>query len=161
MKKTWKLRGMGALAADTVRRAPSLRAAAKELGVNVSTLSRAIKAGTLPAPGARPAANSSVDTSSTKLSSGVTRENPTFTDAKAAGETFAAWARRTYTLTRAEDELITLAQAALDLANDASQSPTIRLQASARYAAVLRDLKLPTEDANGNTETTRRYPRTA
>ncbi len=67
-------------------------------------------------------------------------------DPAAGSETFAAWARRVFTLSRTEEELVGLAQAALDLAHDDGEPGSVRLAAAGRFQAVLKDLKLPTED---------------
>jgi len=141
-KQTWRLRGLPD-AAEAVRRAPSLRAAARQLGVAPSTLSRAVKDGRLPAPGRARARQD-------------TAETPTIY------ATFAAWARGTYQLTRAEDELIDLAQQALDLSRDPAASATVRLQAAGRYQSILKDLQLPQEDVgHGDATAPIRFPRQA
>jgi len=93
--------------------------------VNVSTLSRAIKEERLPAPVRQP------------------REAAAYTTEH---ESFLGWARATYDLSRAEDELAQLAQSALDLARNTETSAAVRLQAMAQYRAALRDLRLPTEE---------------
>jgi len=48
--------------------------------------------------------------------------------AAAEGSSFAEWTRRVYVLTRAEDELVGMAQAALDLARDPATPAALRLQ---------------------------------
>ena len=147
-KGSWKLRGLPG-AAEAVQTSPSLRAAATKLGVHVSTLSRAVKAGHLPGrSGAVP-----------RAAALQRKQQPT----AEPHPTFAHWARETYTLSRAEDELVTLAQQALDLARDPGSSPTTKLQAAAQYRATLRDLNLPDEDTrqHGDPETTVRQFRRA
>jgi transposase-like protein len=135
-KGSWKLRGLAAEAAEAVRTSSSLRMAARKIGVSPSTLTRAVKAGRLPAPG-RP------------------RRDPAVTPPvpPAAGSAFAEWAHATYTFTHAEGELVDLAQTALDLARDTALPAAVRLTAMAQYRACLRDLKLPDEDDDAKAQT--------
>ena len=129
-------------AAEAVRTSPSQRAAAALLGVNVSTISRAIRDGRIPPPGPR------------------TRQGST--DAGNGRERFSDWARRVYVLSRPELELVALAQHALDLAADLKTSPNTRLQAMATFRTLVRELRLPIEgEMHGNTTKTVRFPRPA
>lgn len=136
MKPSWKLRALGAEAAAIVAAAPSLREAARQLGVNVSTISRHVKAGRLPTPGRRPA---SVDTKGRQPK-------------RDRRGTFIEWACSRYEFSRAELEIVVNAQAALDLAGAKSQPAAVRLSAMREYRACLRDLKLPPDVEEGGDE---------
>jgi transposase-like protein len=128
-KRTWKLRGLPE-AAEAIRTSASLREAARRLGVHVSTLSRAIREGRLPAAAPR----------ALKSQAG---KKPTSPRRYAS---FRAWALGTYALSRPEREFVDLAQRALTLARDRRQSPTTQLQAMSAFRAIVKDLKLPAED---------------
>jgi hypothetical protein len=60
--------------------------------------------------------------------------------------------RHSYLLSRTEDELVTLAAAALTLAQDQAVSPVVRLTAMKTYQGLVRQLAL--EDPHGQTATT-------
>lgn len=135
-------------AADVVRRSPSLRAAARTLGVNVSTLSRAVKTGALRRTNSPPAAATIPDEDQPHV-------EPT---------TFRAWALSTFEFTRDELELVEIAQAALDMAHDPAAHGNLRLAAMREYRAARRDLNLPAPegDKHGEAETETRistFPR--
>jgi hypothetical protein len=138
-KRTWKLRTRPDAAA-VIAESGSLREAARRLGMNVSTLSRAVKAGRLPAPTRgsgpirRPAALAPVAPVAPP-------------DEAAPPRTFQEWALATFELTEAERALVAMAQAARDLAHDPAQPATTQLSAMAQFRACLKDLRLPTEDA--------------
>jgi transposase-like protein len=125
-KGSWKLRGLAAEAAEAVRTSSSLRMAARKIGVSPSTLTRAVKAGRLPAPG-RP------------------RRDPAVTPPAppADASSFSEWAAQTFDLTPAEAELVDLAQEALTLARDLSLAPPVRLAAMTQFRACLKDLQFP------------------
>lgn len=138
-------------AADVERaiaEAPSLAAAAKRLGVHRSSLVRWRKAGKVSggrAPRQRPGAR----VSATPPVSG--------TEAGA----FEAWARARYVLSRTEQELVRLADAALVLAHSAAETTAGRLAAMREFRALATALNLPKLDAddedgdgNGNTPAT-------
>jgi excisionase family DNA binding protein len=127
-KRTWKLRSLPH-AAKVLGECGSLREAARQLGVNVSTLSRAIREGRLPAPARGPRRRANAP--------------------EPGAQSFRNWAVATYELSPAELELVALAQHALDLAHDPAQKPGVRLAAMAQYRASLRGLNLPEEEPNG------------
>lgn len=81
-------------------------------------------------------------------------------DPTAGGETFAGWANRVYDLTRAERELANLAQMALDLARHEGEPGSVRLQAMGRFAALVKDLKLPEGEAGTWHDTSKHQART-
>ena len=141
MKGTHKLKALGNIS-DVMAASRTVSEAARRLNVSRETVSRWIAAGKVPAPGARRPARQRP------------REGPT---------SFAAWARETFDLTPAEDELVQLGQQALDLARDAGQTPGVRLQAMAQFRATLKDLHLPTEATDGDLQATnlRPFPRPA
>ncbi len=130
---------------EAIRTSPSLRAAARRLGLNVSTLSRAIKVGTLAGP-RRP---------------GVVVTGRAPVRAPGPGQTFEGWAEATFDLTVAELALVKLAQQALDLAADRGQPASVQLAAMAQFRASIKDLRLPVEDEHhGHAEETHgRFPR--
>jgi hypothetical protein len=113
-------------AAAVTRDAPSLSAAAKALGVNVGTISRAVQRGDLPAP-----------------SAGQPPKRRTAGASASTADSFEAWATGEFEFARQELELVHLAQGALDLWRDANASPALRLAASKEYRACLKDLNLP------------------
>ena len=132
------------MVAEAIASSPSLRQAAAKIGVHVSTLSRMVRSGRVQGPSGRTPA-----------------ETPQAPPSDVG--TFAEWALGTYELTRAERELVGLAQAALDLSRDAEASPAGRLQAMGQFRQTLRDLKLPIEETetHGATTTPIRFPRPA
>ncbi len=100
-KRTWRFRSMQGQAADVMAASTSLRAAAKTLGVNLSTIVRWRQAGKIPPPGRRRAHRSV-----TALAA----------DLPAGPEGWGGGDRASYTLDATETELVTLAEAALLLA---------------------------------------------
>ncbi|HEY0875203.1 MAG TPA: MerR family DNA-binding transcriptional regulator [Vicinamibacterales bacterium] len=145
-KRTHKLRALRADARQILASSRSIAEASRRLGVNRSTVHRWIEAGKLP----RPAGSAKTPTRAGSVPA-------------SDGASFAAWARDTFELTRAEHELVGLAQQALDLAHDPTATAATRLQAMAQFRACLRDLRLPTEDEahDGNLQTPNvtRFPR--
>lgn len=122
MKRTYKFQALGDVA-KVVAAAPNLTVAAKQLGVNRSTLHRWLQSG-------------KVQRASPKA--GVTAgANP--------GETPEGWAtavRAVVTLDPTQGVLLDLAAAALSLARSAAETPTIRLAAMGRYQQLVRQLNL-------------------
>jgi transposase-like protein len=106
-------------AAIVMATAPSLSAAAKRLNVDRSTLFRWIREGKVP-PLAR-------------------------TQAPGPPASPLAWAaavKAAYELSATEAALVGLAEAALALANDVTLTPMARLQAMARFAALVKQVNL-------------------
>ena len=136
-KASWRLRTMRPAALKALRESGSLRQAAKKLGVAHSSLSRAVRRGQLPAPGRVPRPESAVP--------------PAATDGALS---FADWARATFHLSRAEQELVRLGQTALDVAQNPEIPTALRLAAMGQFRATLKDLNLPQyEDVNGDIQT--------
>jgi transposase-like protein len=124
-----------------IRLAPSLSAAARQLGVSQGTVSRWVQAGKVQAPGRA--------------------ERPETGATPAAGEvTPAAWGaemRRRYVFGMHEAQLLVLAEEALTMARDPGRDDGVRLAASRQFAALLKQLVIPVEDeSNGAGATTRR-----
>jgi hypothetical protein len=142
-KHSWKLRTMTREANEVVRTSRSLRAAAKKLGVHVSTLSRGIKSGRLM-------------TSGPPRHPAVTGPAPPVDAAS-----FEEWALATFDLTRGERELVVLAQLARDVAGDPAHPMTVRLAASREYRALLAALNLPVEKGDAHHGDVQTFPRRA
>jgi len=148
MKRTHKLRALDVEAVQNVlRTAGSVAAAAKTLRVNRSTVHRWLKAGA------------------------VTTGQGTGRRTDGAGETTRpqtarGWARairRDYQLSATEQQLVTLAAQALDLAHTADR-PADRLAAMGRFQMLVKQLNLEAADdgeAQTTTEHDRRWPRPA
>jgi transposase-like protein len=136
MKRTHKWRVLKGDAGPVLAAAPTLSEAARRLGVSRSTLHRWIKSGKMPRPVPPP---------------------PVVMPA-AAGSSFLDWVRATYTLSRTEDELAQLAQAALDVAHDASASPSQRLAAMTTFRGLARDLRLPSSEDSQHGDAQKTYP---
>jgi excisionase family DNA binding protein len=131
MKQTHKFEALGDVAA-VVGRAASVSAAARQLGVERSTVQRWIKAGKISRPstcGAKPAATG----------------GPASRARKQSPESWARWVRRTYDLTATEQTLVDLAERALTLATDATTRAEVRLTATTRYQQLVKQLDLENE----------------
>ncbi len=148
-KRTHKLKAMADVEA-IVASAPSITAAAAQLGVNPSTLFRAMAAGKV----ARPSA----------------ARSRTAVAAPRSGQSPAAWAkaiRRAYALSSTELQLLVLCVEALTLARDTAAKPEVRLSAMGRYQQLVRQMNLESGDtADGKVETEtaatiRAFPRRA
>ena len=141
-KTSWKLRGgLAREAAEAVRSSPSLRAAARRLGVSHSTLSRAVKDGRI---------------------AGRTPAKVRATPEPVAAEDWLSEIEQRYELSPTERELAKLAAAALTIAADPDVSPAVKLAAAGRFAQLVKDLNLPVEESYGDvTKATRGYPRPA
>lgn len=120
-------------AAEAIKSTPSLRAAARRLGVSHSTLSRAIRDGRL--PGRARLVRRTDDPESTSAA-------PMSTDWLTA-------IQERYELSPTEHELAKLASAALAIAADPDTPPSVKLAAAGRFAQLVKDLALPTEEGNG------------
>jgi transposase-like protein len=129
-KRTHKLKALGDVA-GVVAAAPSLSAAARQLGVNRSSLHRWMANGKVPRPASRP------------------RGTPA-TDAGCSPEHWAVAVRQAYELTATEQRLVDLAVEALTMARDAAKPETVRLAAMGRYQRLVQQLNL--ETLNGATE---------
>jgi transposase-like protein len=119
-----------------------MAAAARKLGVNRSTFSRWVKQGAVPAPARGP------------------RPSLPVTGSEQPSEV-AAWGdavRSLYTLNRTELELVTLAEAALELAHDVTQPASARVSAMGRFQALVKQLNFEVEDGEA---TKTHYPRFA
>jgi IS30 family transposase len=127
-----------------IKAAPSQAAAARELGVHESTVSRWAKrqggprlapAGPqLPRTAAAPGAD--------------------------APQTYAEWVEDRFELNRSEREILRLAQQALDMSRDPTVGPNVRLQAGNQFERLVRALRLPKEEDHGHPEAAR-FPRRA
>ncbi len=134
-KVSWHLRNKLGEVQAAVASTRSLRAAARQLGVSPSSVSRLVQSGKVTKPAVRPRPVAELPSSS--------------------NESFEVWARHTFDLTRAEDQLVSLAQQALDLART-GETPAIQLAAMKEFRALLKDLSLPAEGgAYGHNQTTR------
>ena len=125
-KRTHKLRAMGDVQA-VINRTPDLTAAARELGVDRSTITRWLQTGKIQAkPGV-------------SLREGKVAPPPP------TAEDWTSWAgavRDAYTLSPTDLQLVSLAEMALQLAYASADKPVVQLQAMARYAALVRQLNL-------------------
>lgn len=124
-KRTHKLRAMGDVQA-VIDRTPDLTAAARELGVDRSTITRWLQAGKIKA---RP---------QVELREGKTAPPPP------TAATWSEWApavRDAYVLSATDQQLVALAAKALELAHDADKE-VVQLMAMARFAALVKQLNL-------------------
>jgi len=140
-KRTHKLKALGNVA-DVIRTSPSLKAAARQLGVDRSTIHRWIEAGKVPRPAQRRPSPLSKATRVSYLPDAML--------------TPAAWAeavRTAYELSPTETMLLSLAEGALSLARDDAAKPETRLAAMGRYQALVKQLRLEDSINDGKTET--------
>jgi len=131
VKKTWRWGSVMGRAADVMRTAPSLSAAAAVLQVDRQTVHRWVKAGKIPPPG------------------GGRQPLPRVLEVPAS----AAWGdriRALYALSVTDLELVPLAETALALARDESLKASERLAAMARFQSLVRQLHL--EETDGEAE---------
>jgi hypothetical protein len=139
-RRPWAMRGRERDIAAAVAAAPSLRKAAQRLGCHVSTVSRLVKAKRVPGrPGPKRA--------------------PTPAAPPADPGSFSEWCHTVFNLNEGERELVGLAQLARDVAHDLTVPAAVRLQAAGRFAALLKQLELPTEEQHGDIEEPGRWPR--
>jgi excisionase family DNA binding protein len=139
VKATWKLRSLGGEAADVVASSPTVSAAARRLGVSRDTVHAWIRAGKVAQPAGR------------------RTERPPRARTVGTGQyrTFEAWALATYDFTRAEREIVKLAQNAANIARSKKSTASEQLQASALFVRLVRELRLPAEgEADGDAEET-------
>ena len=137
MERTWKLKALSGDVAMAMRSAGSVTEAAKVLRVDRGTVHRWLKANKIPPLGGR--------------GRGCVPLVP---------ENGAASVKAAYDLDATELVLVELVEEALTLARDKSSAPPVRLQAMARFAALVRQLDLEVDD--GEVETTNgasRWPR--
>lgn len=138
--------------------APSLAAAARQLGVDRSTLTRWFDSGKATRPGA--AAKRPVKRTAPAADPGVSAL-PRDPDA------WATWVRQTYILDPSESAVLDLAAMALQIAHDPDTAAAVKLQAAGRFTALRRELALPQLDeetkSNGihSTANIRQWPRSA
>lgn len=127
-KQTHKLKGLGDVA-TIIAAAPSLTAAARQLGVDRSTIHRWIESGKAKRPGRAP-------------------RKRRLTKPPRAGQSPAAWARwvrRSYEIDGTDQVLLDLAVQALKLARDVKEPPAVCLAAMARYQMLIKQLNLDGE----------------
>jgi hypothetical protein len=140
VKQTHKFRVLGNVE-SIVAAAPSVAAAARQLGVDRSTVHRWISAGRV--------------------------EQPSRRRRKVAGEptqppaSWAATIRLAYELSPTEDTLVDLAAQALSLTRDATAKPETRLAAMGRFQMIVRQLHLeePDGEAQKSKEPVQHWPR--
>lgn len=138
MKRTHKFKAIDvSQAARVIANAKTLTAAARQLGVNRSTLQRWIAAGKMAGPVA-----------------GGRRAK-----ARHAGrfgsQQWARAIRQAYELTPADKELLDMAVEARAIARDVGLTAQVRLAAMGRFAALVRQLNLQeASDGDGEVETT-------
>jgi hypothetical protein len=132
MPEPRKLDRMQREAAAAVAEARTLGEAARRLGVNRSTVSRWVKAGKLTRPGREPRPDATVPAT------------PPVSGAEAGA--FEAWARARYVLSRTEQELVRLADAALVLAHGPAETTAGRLAAMREFRNLVTALNLPKLD---------------
>lgn len=130
MKKTWRFGTLQGDAADVMRSASSLGAAATRLGVDKSTVFRWVKSGKVPPPGGRRRA----------VSTGGNHP-----PGELSPEGWAASVRNSYALSPTEAELVGMAAVALEMAHDTGARPETRLAAMGRFQRLTRQLDLETE----------------
>jgi DNA invertase Pin-like site-specific DNA recombinase len=147
MKQTHKFQALAAEAKAVVASSSSVTVAAKALGVSRDTLHTWIRDGKVP----RPAAARTQPAKRRSVTAGDAADR-----GRRKGERFADWCRRVLVLNAAEDEVVDLAQQALDASKDPTLSWSVRLAASREYRACRRDLNLPDEGAHddGDVQTT-------
>ena len=145
-KQTWKLNSMDEVTA-AIATTPSLRQAAAKLGVNVSTISRLVKAGRVSGRQGRPPRSTAA---------------PPLSDARHTPTEWAAAVRTTFELSATEDQMVTLACEALTIARSVEARPSDRLHAMQRFASLVKQLGLPQEDPqDGNVHAPVPFPRRA
>lgn len=128
-KRSHKLRGLGDAGA-VVAAASSMAEAAKQLGVERSTIWRWVKAGKVPPPGGSAPA---------PVAAAVLRGEQT-------PEGWATDVRKVRTLTATEDALLELAIKALHLAVE-HVHPMVQLSAMTRFQALVKQLRLDGAEA--------------
>jgi transposase-like protein len=132
VRRTHKLRQFALSDIDqALRTAPTLAAAARQLGVAESTLHRWLKAGRVqkPSRARRPRVKA--------VTGGRPPRSP---------EGWARSIRRRYALSETEQELVRLATRALALSYNDAVKPETRLAAAARFAALVKQLYLEQEE---------------
>src|SRR5262245_46084568 len=131
-KRTWRWRGCTDDVKAVMANAKSYADAAAKLGTDKSTIYRWIRSGKLPRPG------------------GGQRRAMAVAEAVDGPQSAAAWAtwvRATFALSATEGALLALAVAALELAQDASQKPEIRLSAAGRFQQLVKQLNFEEEQS--------------
>jgi excisionase family DNA binding protein len=136
-KRTWKLGMVRNAAPSVMASAKTVAAAARELGVDRSTVHRWIQAKKIPAPTGKAAR---LGKARTAPGASVGRvQTP---------EEWAHGVEETYSLSGTERQLLALAVLARTMADDAALAPAVRLQAAGRFAALVKQLNLETEEAH-------------
>lgn len=147
MRATWKRRRLGDVA-GVVATSKSLSDAARKLGVNVSSVSRWIKSGKVPAP--------------TKLRVRQPTSNDEALTEPAPDVPWATGIRENYILSTTERKLVDMAEAAEILSRDLSARPETRLQAMNRFQSLVKQLNLEQEGSDGEVapkDNVRKWPR--
>lgn len=129
-----------------IRSAPSTSAAARELGVDRTTVYRWQVGGKVPKPGTQ------APRRRVAPAGGIADPAPAVPDAP--GAAWAARVRGLFEFSSTEDAMVSLASEALDLARDVGQSPSVRLAAAKGFAALVRQLgglEEPRAGVEGNT----------
>ena len=150
-KRTWKWRGLLADASRAMAEAPSVSAAARQLGVDRSTLHRWARDGKIPRPTGR-----------RRPSPPVSPNPPLRGEQPVSPATWAAAVRAAYVLNATEDTYIDLADEALTMARDTSLKPADRLAAMGRFSALVKQItfEVPDGDIKTTPDTrTRPWPR--
>ena len=145
VKQTHKFKALRGDVDAVLSAAPNLSEAARTLGVDRSTLTRWLASGKVK----RPAKGGPRRVTAAALEATA--------DTGAVPTTSTAWAagiRAAYALTATESELVGLADAALQLAQDLTVKPEIRLTAMTKFQALVRQLNFEESEANGETQTT-------
>ena len=146
MKKTHKFRALSGEAAAVIAAAPSLTVAARQLGVDRSTIHRWLQVGKVARPARRPR-----------------HQDPKSVGPPQSPEAWAMAVRAAYALTDTESALLDLAEEALCLARDQTLKPEVRLSAAGRFQQLVKQLDFEESIDDGKAEATRtdtgRWPR--
>jgi transposase-like protein len=156
-----KPRQLTRLGRDHVRavmqQSPSISAAARQLGIQQSTVSRWVSSKKVPPPGRRLAVVPPEAISTRQECAGGAL-------APGGDLTPAAWSaalRERFVFSIAEAQLLRLAESALAMALDEARDDATRLSASRQFAALMRQLAIPQEGDSGAETQTSEIPRGA
>jgi transposase-like protein len=141
-KRTWRRRTIADDAIrDALRQSDSIAAAARQLGVNKSTLSRWVRA----EPGLHP--SPAVSTPAHEVPAAVQPAEAQ------TPESWKAWVLATFDASPTERVLLDLAVEALDMSRDLLLRPADRLAAAARFQSLIRQLNFPDPEAVNEAQT--------
>jgi hypothetical protein len=135
MKATWKMRSMAADVARAMSTAPNISAAARQVGVNRSTLYRLIKAGKIPPLTGRRRP--------------VVQSRPPASPDGDPSETWRQKVDKAYVFNATELELASMAERARTMAHNDALKPETQLAAMGRYQQLIRQLNLEDESDHG------------